>query len=67
MRIVNHYNLHYHIENNCALLVQISNKLIVVGSCSHGIQDKVCWQCLFCIMRQQHCWSSFTFGQNSQH
>ena len=35
----------------------------MVGSCSHDIQDKVCWQCLFCLMRQQHCWSSFTFRQ----
>jgi len=32
-----------------------------VGSCSHGIQDKVCWLCLFCLMGQQHCGSSFTF------
>jgi len=22
-----------------------------------------CWQCLFCLMRQQHYWSFFTFGQ----
>jgi len=39
----------------------ISYKLIVVGSCSHGIQDKVRWQCLLCLMRQQHCRSSFTY------
>jgi len=38
-------------KKNCALLVKISYKLIVVGSCSHGIQDKVCWQCLFWLMR----------------
>jgi len=31
MRIVHNYNLRYHIEKNCALLVKISHKLIVVG------------------------------------
>jgi len=31
------------------LSIKISHKLIVVGSCSHGIQDKVCWQRLFCL------------------
>jgi len=54
MRIVHNYKLRYHIEKNCALLVKISYKLIMVGSCSHGIQDKVCWQCLFCLIRQLH-------------
>jgi len=37
------------------------HKLNVVGSCSQGIQDKVYWQCLFCLISQQHCWSYFTF------
>jgi len=42
MRIVHNHNLRFHIEKEFALLVKISDKLIVVGSCSHGIQDKVC-------------------------
>jgi len=44
MRIVHNYNLRYHIEKNCALLVKIFHQLIVVGlgNCSHDIQDKVC-------------------------
>jgi len=63
MIIVYKYNLRYHIGKNCAILAKISHKLIVVGSCSHGIQDKVCWQCLFCLMRQQHCWSPVTLRQ----
>jgi len=42
MIIVYKYNLRYHIGKNCAILAKISHKLIVVGSCSHGIQDKVC-------------------------
>jgi len=52
MRIVHNYNLRYHMEKECALLVKISYKLIVVGSwrCSLCIKDKVCWQCLFCLM-----------------
>ena len=25
--------------------------------------NKVCWQCLFRLMRQQHCWSTLTFRQ----
>jgi len=50
MRIVHNYNLRFHREKNCALFVKISHKLIVVGRCSHCIQDKVCWRCLFCLM-----------------
>jgi len=67
MGIVHNYNLRYHILSKkktekelCTLLVKIYYKLIVVGSYIHGIQDKVCWQCLLRLMRQQLCWSSFS-------
>jgi len=60
MRIVHNYNLRYHKEK---ALCTSYHKLIVVGNCycSHDIQDKVCWQCLFRFMKWQHCWSSFPF------
>jgi len=38
MRIVHNYNLRYHRERE---LCTFCHKLIVVGSCSHGIQDKL--------------------------
>jgi len=59
MRIVHNYDVPNHRERE---LCTSCHKLIVVGSCSHGIQDKVCWQCLLCLVMQQHCWSSFTFS-----
>jgi len=46
-------------KKSCALFVKLYYKLIEVGSCSHGIQDKICWQWLFCLMRQKHYWCYF--------
>jgi len=40
MRIVYNCIIGYHVKKNCALLVKLSHKVIVVGDCSHGIQDK---------------------------
>jgi len=68
MRIVCNYDMRYHNEkelhtSSYLVLVKISHKLmIVVGSCRHGIQDTVCWQCLFFLMMQQQCWSSFVLS-----
>jgi len=38
------------------------------SSCSHGIywiQNKKCWQCLYCFSRQNQCWSYFAFSLTS--
>jgi len=50
-------------KKNFVLFAKLYHKLIVVGSCSHGIQDKIYRVGSCSLMRQKYHWSYCAFSR----